>query len=170
MDYDREKVDEFISWAEDISKTLVVEEAFCAISKEIDNCEDRYLNDYLTALNFIKYEKVLDWIEQNASRTINVGANWGHLAASSKFNWARAEKWLALGRPLSLIALDGVMFCTTKGQRLNQSLFMRELNPTLPDNPGAAVIARRLTEYLNFDKAPRVRFVTQKIIHDIFEL
>jgi hypothetical protein len=111
--YDHEKVDEFISRSEILAKKVDKNKAFIIISKEIDNCEDRYLNEYIQALNFIRYDKVLEWIENNIHRTINIGLSWGHLAASSCLTWDRANKWLTIGRPLSLVALDGIMFCTT---------------------------------------------------------
>jgi len=121
-------------------------------------------------LNFIRYEKVLDWIELNSHRIINVTLNWGHLAASSQFNWAKADDWLSKGRPLSLIALDALMFCTTNGERLNQSPWMREIQPRLIDNPKPEIVARRLKEYLTIDKVPRTDAVVEQIIKNIFEI
>jgi hypothetical protein len=168
--YDQKKIEEFVSWSEEISKTLDKNEAFKIITAEIDNCENRYLHEYITALNFIRYEKVLDWIELNSHRIINVTLNWGHLAASSQFNWAKADDWLSKGRPLSLIALDALMFCTTNGERLNQSPWMREIQPRLIDNPKPEIVARRLKEYLTVDKVPRTDAVVEQIIKNIFEI
>src|SRR5437762_5399866 len=110
---DQEKVDDFVFRCENLAKSLDKDEAFTIIAAEIDNCENKYLNEYIIALNFIRHEKVLDWIEKNIHRTTNIGSNWGHLAASSHFSWERADKWLTIGRPLSLTALDALIFCTT---------------------------------------------------------
>ena len=118
--YDQEKVDDFITRAENLVNSHDKDYAFSIIKTEIDNCEDRYLNEYITALNFLRTEKSLDWIEKNTHRMTNISSNWGHVAASSYFTWERAEKWLACGRPLSLIALDSLLFCTTVGERWNQ--------------------------------------------------
>ena len=167
--YDQEKVDEFISRSEDLAKSVDKNEAFIIISKEIDNCEDRYLNEYITALNFIRYDKVLDYIENNIHRTTNIGLNWGHLAASSYLSWDRANKWLTSGRPLSLVALDGIMFCTTVGERLNQSLWMQQIQPKLIDNPKPEIIASRLQEYLLTDNVHRTKSSVNKIIDNIFD-
>lgn len=168
--YHQEKIDEFVFRSEGISKTLDKDEAYKIISAEIDNCEDRYLHEYITALNFIRHEKVLDWIELSSRRITNITLSWGHLAASSHFNWNRAEEWLSKGRPLSLIALDALVFCTTIGERLNQSPWMRQIQPTLIDKPKPEIVAKRLQWYLTIDNAPRAKTVVEQIIRNIFEI
>jgi hypothetical protein len=167
--YDQEKVDEFVFRSENLAKGADKDEAFIIISKEIDNCEDWYLNEYITALNFIRNDNVLDWIENNIHRTTNIGLNWGHLAASSYLSWDRACKWLTTGRPLSFVALDGIMFCTTIGERLNQSLWMRQIQPKLIDNPKPEIVAKRLQEYLLTDNDHRTKSTISKIIENIFD-
>ena len=167
--YDQEKVDEFVFRSENLAKTVDRDKAFLTISQEIESCEDSYLNEYITALNFIRSDKVLDWIETNIHRTTNIGLNWGHLAASSHLSWDRANKWLTSGRPLSLVALDGIMFCTTIGERLNQSLWMRQIQPKLIDNIKTEIIANRLQEYLLMDNVYRTKSAVNKIIDNIFD-
>ncbi|MGH2647815.1 MAG: hypothetical protein ACRDE8_09625 [Ginsengibacter sp.] len=168
--YDQEKVDDFVFRSENLAKSVDKDKAFTIIVHEIDNCEDRYLNEYITALNFIRNDKVLDWLENNIHRTTNIGTNWGHLAASSYLSWDRADKWLTNGRPLSLVALDGVMFCTTVGERLNQSPWMRQIQPKLIDNPKPETVAKKLQGYLLTDNVPRTKSVIQKIIENIFDV
>jgi hypothetical protein len=165
-----EKIDDFILRSQKIAETVEKEEAFRRISSEISACDNRYLNDYIIALNYIQYEKVLDWIETESHRINNVSENWGHLAAMSHFDWKRAAKWLSSGRPLSLIALHALILCTTKGERLNQSAIMRQFNPRLSDNPGPDVIAMKLQEYLLIDNVPRTRDSVNTIIHNVFEV
>jgi hypothetical protein len=91
------------------------------------------------------------------------------LAASSYLSWNRAEKWLTNGRPLSLVALDGIMFCTTVGERINQSPWMRQIQPKLIDKPKPETVAKKLQEYLSTDNVERTRSVIQKIITNIFD-
>jgi uncharacterized protein HemY len=91
--YDQEKVNDFVFRSENLAKTIDKNKAFDIIIDEINNCEDKYLNEYITALNFIRNEKALDWIEENVHRVKNIGENWGHLAASSYLSWERADKW-----------------------------------------------------------------------------
>lgn len=166
--YSDEKLNDFCERAEKLSKTLDKDEAFKIISSELDQCEDKYLNVYIIALNNIRTDKILDWIENSAHRIKNVNENWGHLAAVSFFTWDRADKWLRKGRPLSLIALDALIFCTTTDDRLNQSLRLRQLQPTLTDNPKLDIVATKLQEYLKADNVPRTRGSVQKIIDNIF--
>ena len=168
--YDREKIENFQIRMEEIIEKLDKKEAFELITSELNECEDKYLTEFIAPLNFLEYEPVLDWVEQNANRTKNITQDWGHLCASSNFTWQRAEKWLEMGRPLSLIALDATMFCTTRGERLNQSLWMRELNPKLTDNPKLDKIANGLKDYLKKDSVPRTKNLVNRIINDIFEI
>src|SRR5204863_3993484 len=113
--------------------------------------------EYITAVNFIRNEKVLDLIEENIHRTTNIGTNWGHLAASSYLSWDRVKKWLSNGRPLSLVALDAIIFCTSVGDRLNQSPWMRQIQPKLVDDPKPEIIAKQLQAYLLTDNVPRTK-------------
>jgi hypothetical protein len=168
--YDREKIENFQIRMEEVIEKLDKKEAFELITSELNECEDKYLTEFIAPLNFLEYEPVLDWVEQNANRIKNITQDWGHLSASSNFTWQRAEKWLEMGRPLSLIALDATMFCTTRGERLNQSLWMRELNPKLTDNPKLDKIANGLKDYLKKDSVPRTKNVVNQIINDIFEV
>lgn len=92
MNYDYNKVDEFMLEAEQIANSKSKEDAFIEIIAIINNCEDRYLNDFIVGLNWIGYEPVLDWIEENSKRISNVTQSWGHLAANSNFSWERAKK------------------------------------------------------------------------------
>ena len=47
--YNQEKVDEFVFRSENLAKSVDKDEAFFIISKEIDSCEDKYLNEYIGA-------------------------------------------------------------------------------------------------------------------------
>ncbi len=165
-----EYIEEFHLRMEKIVSMYNAKEAFEMIIEELDNCEDKYLSELMGSLNYIQYEPVLDWIENNVHRTNSISQSWGHLAASSKFNWQRAKKWLENGRPLSLIALDAIMFCTTKDKRLNQSAWMRKIDPNLPGETNEVEIAKTIKEYLEKDKVPRTKNVINKIIRNIFEI
>ncbi|MDI9859483.1 hypothetical protein [Flectobacillus roseus] len=167
--YDQNKVDEFFFRSEELIGKVDKEEAFSIITKEIEDCEDQYFNEYITVLSLIRNDKVLDWIEINIHRTVNIGQNWGHLVASSYLSWSRAEKWLSAGRPLCLVALDGIMFCTTVGERLNQSLWMREIQPKLIDNPKPEIVATRLQKHLQIDNTHLTKTIINKIIENLFD-
>lgn len=157
-------------FAEALAKCLDFEEAFEILTKELESGDDKFLSENVSALLYFQNEKTLNWIEKVCERIKNISSNWGQLAASSNFSWDRANKWLTIGRPLSLIALDSLIFCTTIGERLNQSLWLRELNPRLVDNPRPEIIANRLRDYLTVDSVPRTKNAVEAIIENIFEI
>jgi hypothetical protein len=161
--------DELLIFAEAITQCLHFDEAFKLITKELENGDDKFLSDNISALLHFQSKHTLDWIEQVSDSIKNISSNWGQLGASSQFSWERANKWLTIGRPLSLIALDSLIYCTTTGKRLNQSLWLRQLNPTLIDHPGPEIVASRLREYLLADSVPRTRNAVETIINNLFE-
>ncbi|MEN2436739.1 hypothetical protein AAH994_15080 [Weeksellaceae bacterium A-14] len=167
--YDYDKVDKFLEYSLEISKNKTKKEAFEILTKEIEKVDEKYLNEYISGLIYLQYEYVLNWIEENKFRIKNVSQSWGQLAASSKFNWIRAENWILEGRPLSLVALDALVFCTTKHERLNQSPWMRELNPKLTNSESIEIIAQKLTKYAKNDNVPRVKNKVKIIIENLFE-
>lgn len=163
------KEDELLLFAKAIAKCLDFDEAFEILTKELESGEDKFLSENVYALLYFQSDKTLDWIEKVSSRIKNVSSNWGQLAASSQFAWHRADKWLTIGRPLSLVALDALSLCTTTGDRLNQSLWLRQLQPKLIDNPRPELIANRLRDYLTVDSVPRTKNAVKTIIDNVFE-
>ena len=169
QEWENRKADELLIFAEALVSCLEKKKAFRIITVELENLNDKYLSENISALIFFKDEIVLDWIEKMSPRIKNITSNWGQLAASSNFNWQRAVDWLNENRPLSLIALDALNYCTTKGDRLNQSLWMRALNPKLIDSPKSEIIAKTLNEYLEIDNVPRTRNIINRIIENEIE-
>lgn len=167
--FDYHKVDDFLSRSDEAIKSYTKENAYNIIIAEIDSCEDRYLNEYIVALNYFRYPKILYWIEINIHRINQVTLNWGHLAASSYFSWSKAKEWLSKGRPLSLIALDALIFCTSVDSRLNQSPWMQKINPRLVDDPSVKEMANYLNEFLKCDHTSRTENSVTKIIKNIFD-
>jgi len=163
------KENELQIFAEPLAKCLDFDEAFDLITKELENGDDNFLSENASALLHFKSKLTLDYIEKVSGRIKNVSSDWGQLAASSQFSWDRATKWLTIGRPLSLIALDSLIYCTTIGDRLNQSLWLRQLQPKLIDNPRPEILANRLREYLIVDSVPRTKNAIDKIIDNVFQ-
>lgn len=156
-------------FAEPVAMCLDFDEAFNTLSSEVEDGDDKFLSENVSALIYFKSNKTLDWIEKVCGRIKNISSNWGQLAASSQFTWDRADKWLTRGRPLSLIALDSLIYCTTVGERLNQSVWLRQLNPKLIDDPRPEIIANRLRDYLKVDNVPRTKNAIETIIDNVFE-
>lgn len=156
-------------FAEPIVKCLNFDEAFIILTRELEKGDDKFLSENVSALLYFQNGKILDWIEKVSERIKNVSLSWGQLAASSQFTWDRADQWLTIGRPLSLVALDSLIYCTSKGERLNQSLWIRQLNPRIIENPRPEIIADRIRDYLIFDSVPRTKSAVKTIIDNLFE-
>jgi len=167
QEWSNRKENELAIFSEVLVSSLNFKEAFKNITSEIKQLDDKFLSDNIFALMYFKDEKILDWIETMTPRIQNVTSQWGHLAASSKFDWARAQKWLKMNRILSLIALDALYYCTTIGERRNQSLWMRELNPKLIGQTDSDEIIKTLKEYLASDNVPRTRRTINTIINNL---
>ncbi|GET24149.1 hypothetical protein [Prolixibacter sp. NT017] len=168
-EWENRRENELQIFAEPITKCLDSDEAFKILTRELESGNDKFLSENVSALLYFQSDKSLDWIEKVSERIKNISSTWGQLAASSKFTWERANKWLTIGRPLSLIALDSLIYCTTVGERLNQSLWLRRLNPSLIDNPSPETIAYRLSDYLNIDNVPKTKKAIETIIDNVFK-
>ena len=161
---------ELLIFAEAISKCFDLDEAFEILTNEIESKDDKNLSENISALLYFQSDKTLDWIEKVIHMTNNISTSWGTLAAASKFSWFRADKWLSLGRPLSLVAIDALLFCTTTGDRQNQAFWLQQNPPKLTDNPRPEIIANKLKDYLSKDNVPRTKNAINKIIDNIFQV
>jgi hypothetical protein len=125
------------------SQCLPTEEGYRNVTDELSKMDARRRYALKDVLRWFETPLTLDWIEENACSPVDV--TWGPLAASSKFDWERAKKWLSSGRPLSLIALDALYRCVCSNVLLL-------LNP-----PDSREFISTLKDYLNGDNVPRVR-------------
>lgn len=161
---------ELLIFAEAISKCFDFGDAFETLTNETENKDEKHLTENISALLYFQSDKTLDWIEKVIHKTNNISTNWGTLAATSQFSWATADKWLNVGRPLSLVAIDALLFCTTTGDRQNQAFWLQQNPPKLTDNPRPEIIANKLKDYLAKDNVPRTRNAIDKIIDNIFQV
>ena len=168
-EWENRRENEILIFAEAICKCLPFTEAFQILTTELETKDEKYFRENSSALLHFQNPKTIDWIEKISDRITNVSESWGTLTAASQFSWQRAEKWLTIGRPLSLIGLDALVFCTTIGERRNQALWLIKHPPTLINSPTSDVIANRITAYLNIDNVPRTKNVVSKIIQNLFE-
>ncbi|MGV3527257.1 MAG: hypothetical protein ACO1OO_00020 [Flavisolibacter sp.] len=161
--------DELFIFAPALAACLPFPEAFKIVTEQVEQSDSRSFADYAGALLYFESSETLKWIEGVAHRIANVSENWGILAAASRYDWQTAQNWLAAGRPLSLIALDALIYCTTTGERPNQALWLREHPPTLVSAPKPETIANTLTAYLQTDTVPRTKSAVRQIINNLFE-
>ncbi|HWK02450.1 MAG TPA: hypothetical protein VNS58_02385 [Puia sp.] len=168
QEWQNRKVNEVAVFAEAIAACLPFDEAFEIITKEIEHSPNNLFTDNSSALFYFQSNKTLSWIEKNKERIINVSTNWGALAASSKIDWGTINKWLNDGRPLSLVALDALFFCTSSGDRRSQPLWIIQHPPTLLEPVDAAIIATTVSAYLEKDNVPRTKSAVRSIIDNLF--
>lgn len=162
------KEGELLIFAPALAACLPFDEAFSIVTEQVEQSDNSLFIDNTGALLYFESNQILRWIESVKDRIINVSNSWGTLAAASKFDWQTAQKWLGAGRPLSLIALDALIYCTTVGERLNQALWLIEHPPALLNAEKPDVIANVLTAYLEKDSVPRTKSAVNKIISNLF--
>lgn len=73
-----------------------------------------------------------------------------------------------MGRLLSLIPFDALIYCTPTGDRSNQSLWMREIQSKLKEDVELNSIAMQLEEFLKTDDVPRTRKAVKRIVKNLF--
>lgn len=164
------KKDELLIFAEAMTKCLPFSEAFRELTMEIEKADNKELSNKIGALIHFERAETLDWIESVKDRISNISEYWGTLTAASKLSWARTKKWIEAGRPLSLIALDGLNYCTTTGSRQNQSFWFQKHPPKLIDPDKPEVMAKVINDYLKVDSVPRVKNVVSRITDNLFEV
>lgn len=126
------------------SRCLPPEEAYKKVTDTLSRMDIIKGSVAKHVLGWFETQRNLDWIEENVSSPVD--GSWGLLAASSKFDWKRAKKWLSLGRPLSLVALDALDWCVGSGRK-----------PSLVNPPSSKEFTSVLEDYLHKDHVPRVR-------------
>ncbi len=133
------------------SRCLPLEEAHDKVTHILSGMDIRDRSMAKQVLQWFETKLNLDWIEKNAHSPVD--GSWGLLAASSQFDWERAEKWLSLGRPLSLVALDALDWCVCSGRK-----------PPLLKPPDSREFISVLQDYLAKDNVRRVKEQVQKLL------
>lgn len=80
---------------------------------------------------------------------------WSSLACASRVTWSQLARWLKLGRPLSLVALDALVNYANQG------------TPEGVRRPAAGELRQAMSEYLARDAAPRVKNAVACVLHGI---
>jgi len=146
----------FLAWACACGTCLPFEEGFERVTSILVR-QPRNPDRLLTALSSFHGDRVLDWIEGNIGQPIT--ETWGQAAALAGFSWQRAEKWLAGGRPLSLVALDALNACWNYNTGRLKEAKPKLINPASRDE-----IISTLRDYAAKDAWPRPERAVQKVI------
>jgi hypothetical protein len=89
------------------ARCLPPEEGYALTRNAVERLPQRQFRKQFMALRWFARTDTLDWIEAHVTRPVS--SDWGQLAADSELDWPRAARWLEQGRPLSLVALDGLV-------------------------------------------------------------
>lgn len=147
------------SLAEASASCLPGEEGYNLVVNALAEVPRKELARAAAALSWFRSESTLDWIEQNISDPLL--DDWGRLAAVSNLKWERMSKWLASGRPLSLIALDALVSCWHY-----DTPALRQFAPKLLEPVSIEEMTATLEKYSNGDSVPRVRNAVESVTNN----
>ncbi len=138
---------------------LPIKEAYGLVTDRLDQMDlkERLVCKFI--LGWFENKQVLKWIEENVQSPIDV--SWGTLAARSQFDWEHCEKWLALGRPISLVALDALGLCLTTPRAADGHQYKPLIHPPLEN-----IFKNVLENYMTADPAVRVRRTTEALMSE----
>jgi hypothetical protein len=138
------------SLAQASAACLPVREGFDRVAVALAQLQGSRKRDVMFSLAYFHSRDALDWIEQNIFEPFT--DSWGHLAAASCFDWARAERWFDHARPLSLVAIDALAAIVEP-----RSPLLRTYGPRLHQPPTVEHFKQVLSTYGERDPVPRVQ-------------
>jgi hypothetical protein len=150
-------VDCLVSLAKASAACLPFREGFDRVVAAFAEIHDSRKRNWMFCLGFFHTPEALAWIEQNIFEPIT--EQWGYLAAESNIDWPRVERWFALGRPLSLVAIDTLAAIADP-----QSKALCEYGPRLDQPPTAERFREVLSGYVRRDPVPRVQKRTRVVL------
>lgn len=138
-------------------------EAETLLLAALSTLSEKALAQHITCLCYLAGNGPLNWIETHCSTITNVPGSYGVTCAALGITWERIQRWLQAGRPLSLIALDTLVNCSTTSDSQNRSPWLRDHPPHLHAPTALETMDEALQAYLTVDSVPRtkqaVRFI-----------
>jgi hypothetical protein len=144
-------------FAHALAHCLPKNEGELIILETLSSLNERDLREHITCLRYFSGDGPLDWLEEQRGRINTVSGNYGSVCACLSITWPRVHHWLNLGRPLSLIALDALVECSTTAESINRALWLREHPPHLHEPASINEMNKALDEYLRHDSVPRTK-------------
>lgn len=145
------------SMARASASCLPFREGFDQVVDALKGRDERERRQLMFSLSYFRSSEALDWIERNIFSPIT--EDWGRLAAASELDWTRVAKWLDLGRPLSLVALDALAALIR-----TRTPLLRVWSPRLLRVPDSETLAIALRSCAEKDPVPRVERITGFIL------
>lgn len=132
------------------AECLPFREGFDRVTAALAEQEGSRKRDLIFSLGYFHSPETLGWIEQHIFEPITEA--WGYLAAASRLDWPRVERWFERGRPLSLVAIDALASIVRP-----QSPLLRAHGPRLYQPPSPERFKHVLLAYADRDRVPRVQ-------------
>ena len=129
---------------------LPPDEGFALAEAALAGMTERDWRAAFGALQSFRSARTLAWIATHAGDPLVDG--WGTLAARSAFDWPTAKAWLAGGRPLSLVAIDALVYIAFPRTLVQQRLALK-----LAAAPDERELREALEAVMAADAVPRVR-------------
>jgi hypothetical protein len=149
-----------------LAKCLPITESFKIVKDILSRVKQSELHSKVWALYYFNSTQIIEWIEENKENIKNISNNYGSVCAANQFDWVTAKRWLSMGRPLSLIALDAVFECGTTKNKMNRSPYLRENQPKLLSPESEEIMNKVLDGYLKTDNIHRPRVTIEAIKKD----
>jgi hypothetical protein len=150
-------------FAEAAASCFPSEEAEAFVLGALSKLDEKALAQQITCLCYLTGDGPLDWIEAHCRTITIVSANYGFASAALGITWPRAHRWLMAGRPLSLIALDALVNCSTTAETANAAIWLREHPPRLKSPDTITAMEDALAQYLTQDSVPRTKIAVRFI-------
>jgi len=148
-----------------LARCFPAAEAEALILAALGTLNEKALAERVTCLVHLAGNGPLDWIETHCRTVTNVPGTYGVACAALGMTWERVQRWLQAGRPLSLMALDALVNCSTTTDTLNGSLWLRKHPPRLHAPATLTTMEEVLQAYIALDSVPRtktaVRFIRE---------
>lgn len=166
--HSRSEEDSLVEYAKLLANSFESDQGILEYLAQLDNIKsEKELNDQIRGLMYFNSPEVNYWIEIAVDRVTNITSTWGVVSALSDVNWDTLKKWINLGRPLSLVALDALSEYATDNNTMNSSPLSRERILGLPDPPSKEEILEVINNYQIVDSVPRVK---QGVNHIKFQI
>jgi hypothetical protein len=152
-----------LNFAYALARCFPAAEAQDLLLAALGTLSEKALAEHITCLCYLAGNGPLDWIETHCRTITNVPGSYGVTCAALGISWERVHRWLQAGRPLSLMALDALVNCSTTSETQNRSPWLREHPPHLHAPLALETMDEALHAYVALDSVPRtkqaVRFI-----------
>ncbi|MDF7815698.1 hypothetical protein P1X16_30240 [Hymenobacter sp. YC55] len=152
-----------LDFAYALSRCFPAAEAEAVLLAALSTLNEKALAEHVTCLCYLAGNGPLDWIEAHCRAITTVPGGYGVTCAALGITWERVQRWLKMGRPLSLMALDALVNCSTTAATQNRPLWLREHPPYLHAPSTLEAMNEVLSAYVTLDSVPRTKMAIRFI-------